>query len=129
MLWLNHAVNRLWRIKHAQADRPLDFPPFVTRAFRTDSEECYGGLEPSISAAIGSGLVNALEKARTTRPTDIAYVSLYSLSLGGRPPVIRSIKWGNEIVNDFDDLQQVELDLEVDAFMEDLSMIFGKQSR
>lgn len=117
-------MNNLWRIHHTTNDEQQDdYPPFVTRGFHTES---YGGLEPSIASAIGSGLVKGLERAKAMRPTDVAYVSLHSLSLGRRPPVIRSIKLGNEIVEP-GDTQQIELDLEVDALMEDLSMIFGTQ--
>jgi hypothetical protein len=117
----------MWRIKYIDTDdlaAQLDYPPFVTRAFPKESKESYGGLEPFLSSVIGKGLVKSLELAKRMRPTDVAYVSLLSLSLGSRPPVIRSVKLSNKIVKE--DETQIELDLEVDALLEDLSMIFSK---
>ena len=124
-LWLNHIFNNLWRISDTDSmdsSQEYGYPVFVSRAFR--EAEAYGGLEPYISSAIGAGLVKNLELTKAMRPTDVAYISLFSLSLGRRPPVIRNLRLGDEIVQR--DPSKIELDFDVDAIFEDMSLVLGK---
>jgi len=121
---INQLLRRFWRINSHGNDGKSSirrkYPMFVSRVFLEDSGESYGGLEPFISSAIGAGLIKNLELAKATRPTDVAYVSLFSLSLGGQPPVIRKL----EIVQG--DSNRLELDLDLEAFLNDMAMILGK---
>jgi len=126
-VWLNHILDKLWRIEVASPKNSHpSYPVFVTRAFRDFNYPThgFGGLEPAISAMVGAGIVKNLELAQALRPTDVAYASLYSLSLGRRPPVVRSVKIGNEVVQGH--TTRVELDLDVDALMDEMSIVLGK---
>lgn len=115
------------------------FPAFVRRGMTTGrcqhclssasgcvSSHCgpfYGGLEPLLSANIGNALITALQGAKESRPSDIAYASLHSFALGSRPPLIRSIEYlgttraGNP-----------EYKIDVDVQMEDLNIVIGESS-
>ena len=91
-----------------------------------DTAEChpYGGLEPYISGNIGTLLLYALGEARALRRKDVAYASLYSFTLGNKPPLLRSI----EFLGASQDRSNLHFNVEVDALLEDLSLVLGKLS-
>lgn len=145
VLWLNALLNQVWRVHYDPMslvgrkfakDIPR-YPKFVTRAAemtklgRRDRTRGpfdslgllpYSGLEPYISSSIGESLLTALESSKASRPSDIAYVSLHSLTLGSTPPLIRSIelhgvKQGGEVTQYL---------VDVDAVLDDFSLVVGK---
>ena len=129
-LWINHILNSFWRIRATVGlELPFEYryPIFVSRGFPQVAEGRigYGGLEPFISSAIGLAVIKSLELTENLTPTNVAYVSLFSLSLGGRPPVLRHLRLG-EIVRQGGSTK-LELELDVDALLEDLSIVLGTQ--
>jgi Ca2+-dependent lipid-binding protein len=119
VVWLNKAVEKLWRVAAKDADLAYQYPIFVKRAFKERSTWTHGGLEPYLSSAIGSGIVRGLEIAKALRPNDVAYISLHSLELGSRPPLLRNVRLSDESWQ----LDRLELYFEVDALLEDSAMV------
>ena len=77
----------------------------------------YGGVVPYISEIVGGKVVEAL-KTDEERPSDVAYVSLDSFTLGSQPPIIRGIK-----VKGRENKNILSLALDVDALLSDLSVV------
>eukprot|EP00797_Seminavis_robusta_P014526 Sro219_g090320.2 (891) ;mRNA; f:14041-16964 len=117
-LWLNKVLKKVWRVD-SETDLSHQYPVFVKRASKAMTNLKQGGLEPFLSSAIGTGIVRGLDLAKTLRPTDVAYVSLFSLSLGSLPPMVRSVRISEGTWHE----NRIEVDLEVDAFLEDLMMV------
>lgn len=127
-LWINHVLNSFWRIRATgdlEVPHEYRYPIFVSRGFPQVAEggSSYGGLEPYIASLVGEGIVKSLELTESITPTNVAYVSLFSLSLGGRPPVLRHLRLG-ELVKQGGSTR-MELELDVDALLEDLSLVLG----
>jgi hypothetical protein len=118
------------------------YPKYVRRSIRSDSYgsfECrscdwdhkgpeissksschpYGGLEPYVSGKIGTVLLDALGRSRALRRNGVAYASLYSFTLGKKPPLLRSI----EFLGSSHDGRNLNFNCEVDANLEDLSLV------
>lgn len=130
-LWINHIVGSFWRIRPTRSLDSFhenDYPLFVSRGFPQEAERTrsYGGLEPYIASAIGAGLVKSLELTKAMTPTSVAYVSLFSLSLGGRPPILRNLKFGE--ISSKGDSTKMELEFDLDAVLEDMSIVLGKDA-
>ena len=130
-LWINHIVGSFWRIPSTHSlelSHENNYPLFVSRGFPQEAGGVrrYGGLEPYIASAIGTGLVKSLELTKAMTPTSVAYVSLFSLSLGGRPPMLRRLKLGETVAGG--DGAKLELEFDVDALMADMSIVLGKGS-
>lgn len=145
-------LNQIWRVPHEEgtewAKLSEEFPKFVRRSIRANTYgrfECrscdwdgvgpqlfstsacqpYGGLEPYISSKIGTLLLDALGGSRVSRRSDVAYASLYSFTLGNKPPLVRSV----EFLGASHDRSKLHFNVEVDATLEDLSLVLGKLSR
>lgn len=131
MQWFNGLLERLWRVKHHQQGdflNEVNYPIYVLRAFECQVErDHYGGLEPQLSSVIGRMIVKSLDVAKAARPTDVAYVSLFSLSLGKQPPIIRYVGRPDTQRAFRGNQTRIELDLEVDALFEDMSLVLGKK--
>lgn len=131
VVWLNNLLDQLWRVPREEksefAYESTVYPSYVLRTFREQrSQESYGGLEPQLSSLIGKGIVKGLEAAKTLRPSDIAYVSLFSLSLGKRAPVIRTVEVLDSRTKFRGNATRVELNIDLDALFEDMSIVLGK---
>lgn len=152
--WLNALINQIWRVTYDPgseegmkwANLSREFPKFVQRSIRSNTygriecrscdwdgsrqlfgtSEChpYGGLEPYVSGKIGTSLLDALGGARALMRKDVAYASLYSFTLGNRPPLLRSI----EFLGTSQDRTSLHFNVEVDALLEDLSLVLGKHA-
>mmetsp|Transcript_54298 Transcript_54298/g.65490 ORF Transcript_54298/g.65490 Transcript_54298/m.65490 type:complete len:933 (-) Transcript_54298:226-3024(-) len=134
--------------KKKQKRQRLVYPPFISKIINDQikkrrkckcstvpNENCacspalpYGGLEPYLSSKIGSLLVDALQSTpEQSRPSDVAYVSLDSFTLGSMPPIIRGVALqgfhegeegpGGEIRT------SVDLDLDLDVLFNDFLLI------
>ena len=118
--WLNLLLSQIWHVTHPSSDEKLlaSYPSFVSRAIQENiADELYGGLEPYISTQIGNVLVDAL-KTNDERPSEVAYVSLNTFTLGSNPPLIRGISLrGTE-----EDGQVLNLGIDIDALLGDLSV-------
>lgn len=118
--WLNLLLSQIWHVTHPSSDEKLlaSYPSFVSRAIQENiADELYGGLEPYISTQIGNVLVDAL-KTNDERPSEVAYVSLNTFTLGSHPPLIRGISLrGTE-----EDGQVLNLGIDIDALLGDLSV-------
>lgn len=151
--WLNRLMSQIWRVPYDPdseegsqwATLSRQYPKFVRRSIRRDSYgrfECqscdwdgkgpqlfstpacqpYGGLEPYISGNIGTVLLDALGGSRASWRNDVAYASLYSFTLGNKPPLLRSI----EFLGPSQDRSNLHYNVEIDANLEDLSLVLGK---
>jgi len=152
--WLNVLLTQIWRVPYDPASEKgtewanlsREYPKFVRRSIRANTYgrfECrscdwdggghpqlfstpackpYGGLEPYISGKIGTLVLDALGGSRALRRNDVAYASLYSFTLGNRPPLLRSI----EFLGASHDRSNLHFNVEVDATLEDLSLVLGK---
>jgi Ca2+-dependent lipid-binding protein len=119
VLWLNKAVEKLWRVEARNTDVSYQYPIFVRRTFKGRSTRTHGGLEPYLSSAIGSGIVRGLEIAKALRQNDVAYISLHSLELGSHSPLVRNVR-----LNDASwQHDRLEVFFEIDALLEDSSMV------
>ena len=150
--WFNAVLDHIWRVPFGDGKTPileamqeLGYPLFVSRAVQETlkSLECtgfpldadpagiclpYGGLEPFITSKLGTAMMRAFETDKELMPTDVSYLSLYSFTLGGRPPVIRSAELVHANLNGRRVGDKVELDLDVDVLFSDLSLVLGKNS-
>lgn len=151
--WLNALLNHMWRVPYDPDSEEgsqwealsRQYPKYVRRSIRSDSygsfkcRSCdwdakgpeiistslchpYGGLEPYVSGKIGTVLLDALGRSRALRRNGVAYASLYSFTLGNKPPLIRSI----EFLGSSHDGHNLNFNVEVDANLEDLSLVLGK---
>jgi hypothetical protein len=118
VVWLNKAVGKIWRVEAKDSDLAYQYPIFVRRTFKERSTT-HGGLEPYLSSAIGSGIVHGLEIAKALRPNDVAYISLHSLELGSRPPLLRNVQLNDKSWQQ----DRLEFYFEVDALLEDSAMV------
>lgn len=152
VFWLNAFFDHIWRVPFGdgktpilQAMQELGYPLFVSRAVQEtlNSPKCtgflldadsagnclpYGGLEPFITSKLGTAMIRAFETDRELMPTDVSYLSLYSFTLGSRPPVIRSAELVRANLNGRRVGDKVELDLDLDVLFSDLSLVLGKHS-
>ena len=151
-VWLNALLSQIWRVRYDPASKEgaqwetlsREYPKFVRRSIRSNTYgrfECrscewegnednrdlstclpYGGLEPYISGNIGALILGALEDSKASRQNDVAYTSLYSFTLGHKPPLIRNI----ELLGASQDASKLHFNVEVDAILEDLSLVLGE---
>ena len=107
-VWLNQFLSHVWQTERLEGQCPsTQSPEYVQRGMNGGADchrgwrrrnhrcaECvsYGGFEPYLAQSIGETMMIMLEDYRQTRPHDVAYASLHSLSLGTRPPIVRSIE-------------------------------------
>jgi hypothetical protein len=149
--WLNAVLDHIWRVPFGDGKTPIlqamqqrGYPLFVSRAVQEtlNSPKCtfpldadsagsclpYGGLEPFITTKLGTTMMRAFETDRELMPTDISYLSLYSFTLGSRPPVVRSAELVRANLNGRRVGDRVELDLDLDVLFSDLSLVLGKNS-
>jgi hypothetical protein len=154
VFWLNALLDNFWRVPFGDDGRnhpvmqflhELGYPMFVSRAIQQtiDSKGCprwpqetavsvpigclpYGGLEPYLASGVGTALLETLALVKSSIPIDLAYVSLYSFTLGSRPPIIRSVKLRRANFETRGIGDSVELDLDVDMLMSDLSIVLGE---
>ena len=114
----------------------FSFPKCKCRQCSIDCPgEClivYGGLEPVLSGVIGNYLNELFQSSGTPssqseknvqqKASDVAYVSIHSVTIGSQPPLIRGVTLlGKEKGGDRYDY---ELDLLV--LFEDMEIILGK---
>ena len=85
------------------------------------SLKMYGGLEPYISSSLTAALESALESLSYSRPSDIAYLSLHSFTLGSKPPIIRGIK-----LTGFEGEQVVQFEVDLDVLLGDAALVLGR---
>ena len=154
--WMNAIIDHVWRVPFGdektpvlQAMQELGYPMYVSRAAQeemkkrgcnstkgpnSDSVESplcmpYGGLEPYISSTIGAMLVTELDANKDYYiPSDVAYVTLHSFTLGRRPPIVRSVELVKAILGQENRREgdRVEIDVDVDVLLTDLSFVLGK---
>jgi hypothetical protein len=154
--WMNAIIDHVWRVPFGDEKTPvlqamaeLGYPMYVSRAAQeemkkrgcysakesdynsTESPLCmpYGGLEPYISSTIGAMLVTELDANKDYYiPSDIAYVTLHSFTLGRRPPVVRSVELVKAILGQENRKEgdRVEIDVDLDVLLHDLSFVLGK---
>jgi len=105
--------------------RSCDWDSIGPQLFSSAACKPYGGVEPYISGSIGTLLLDALGGSRATRRNGVAYASLYSFTLGRKPPLLRSI----EFLGASQDRSKLHFNIEVDAILEDLSLVLGKSGR
>lgn len=131
-LWLNLLLVQMWRVSFPvdslSAESALaGYPIFVRRAIEktlkssrfTLPSGIYGGLEPYISERVGKVLAETIKSSDDDRPSDVAYVSLDSFTLGSQPPLVRGISTKDTGF----DKKTVQLRIDVDALLGDLSVV------
>jgi len=135
VVWFNAFLKQIWRVEYDHVtgkgknlSSKVLFPQFVTRAVQSSLQGSepsvpYGGLEPNLSSIIGTSILDSLDSTnKASRPSDIAYVSLYSFTMGDTPPLIRSVELQG--VKNNGGITQFTVD--VDAILDDLSLVLGK---
>jgi hypothetical protein len=126
-IWLNTLIQQIWRVPASDCPSYPDYVRDGIKACRRDSvrdcviEQCdiYGGLDPFLSWSIGDALIAALDTSRVSRPRNIAFASLQSISLGSNPPMIRHV----ELVGASNDGQRTEYMIDFDLSLEDLRLV------
>lgn len=129
-VWLNTLLQQIWRVPSSECP---DYPDYVRDGMHgcnQDPVNCidgtcdssYGGLEPFLAWTIGDALTAALESSRISRPRNVAYASLHSISLGSLPPLIRHV----QILDRSNDGRHTDFLIEFDMSLEDLRMVLGK---
>jgi hypothetical protein len=126
-LWLNTLIQQIWRVPASECPSYPDYVRDGIKACSRDSvrncvsELCdiYGGLDPFLSWSIGDALIAALDTSRVSRPRNIAFASLQSISLGSHPPTIRHI----EILSVTNDGRHTEYMVDFDLALEDLRLV------
>lgn len=78
---------------------------------------------------IGKGIVKGLEISKASRPTDVAYVSLFSLSLGSKPPLIRKIEITDSHTASRGNKTSVAMIFDIDALLDGMSLVLGKSAQ
>lgn len=132
LIWLNSLVDQIWRVPGPLPLGSSAYPSFVLRGMEGDDSRgrncplriCsfYGGLEPHISTHIGRNLARLLHPSRAGRRTDVTYASLYSFSLGSKPPLLKSIEFlGTTARGDREYL------VDVDLILEDMEVVLGER--
>jgi hypothetical protein len=143
VLWVNALFTQIWQTRGTELTKPKSgrkYPVFVDRAMkrRLDSELCqrcdkeikncpeecsivHGGLEPVLSGIIGNSLMEMFQSLKYSGPKDVAYVSIYSITLGSQPPLIRGVELlGKEHAG-----ERYEYELDVLVLFEDMEIILG----
>lgn len=103
--------------------RSCDWDGGGPELFSTPACKPFGGLEPYISSRIGTLLLDALAESRASRRNGVAYASLYSFTLGSKPPLVKSVGFvgASEDRNNL-----LHFNVDVDAILEDLSLVLGE---
>ena len=127
-VWLNTLLNQIWRVPASECPPYPDFVRDGIKACSRDPRDCidgscyiYGGLEPFLSWTIGNALTAALDTSRVSRPRNIAFASLQSISLGSHPPTIRHV----EMLGVRDHGRKTDYLIDFDLSLEDLSLVLG----
>lgn len=126
-VWLNTLMQQIWRVPSSQCP---PYPAFVRDGIKACGRDAvrdcmntpcdvYGGLEPYLSWTIGDALTAALDMSRVSRPRNVAFASLQSISLGSHPPAIRHV----EVLGVSDDGRKTEYVIDFDLALEDLNLV------
>lgn len=126
-VWLNTLIQQIWRVPASDCPSYPDYVRDGIKGCKRDSvrdcviEQCdiYGGLDPFLSWSIGDALISALDTSRVSRPRNIAFASLQSISLGRNPPTIRHI----EVLGVSSDGRRTEYMIDFDLSLEDLRLV------
>ena len=137
-VWLNSLLGHIWRVPNDPKlyKKIPSYPPFVLQDVDRTKNACYcnvddvhcdctlsyGGLEPYISSLIGAALMNTLDSSMGSRPGDVAYISLYSFTLGSSPPLIRGV----ELRGLEGDGKSINFGVNLDMLTGDLSVVLGE---
>lgn len=145
VLWVNALFNQIWQTRGPESKKPTSgktHPIFVDRAMKRTNydnqtchtcpqengecpEECFivfGGLEPIIAGIIGNYFMEVFQASKSSGPTDVAYVSIHSITLGSQPPLIRGV----ELLGKERGGERYEYELDVLFLFEDMEIILGK---
>lgn len=144
VLWVNALFTQIWQTRGTESTKPKSgrkYPIFVERAMkqrRLDNELCQhcdkeikncpgecsivnGGLEPVLSGIIGNSLMEMFQSLKYAGPKDVAYVSIYSITLGSQPPLIRGV----ELMGQEHEGERYEYELDVLVLFEDMEIVLG----
>lgn len=142
VLWVNALFNQIWQTRGPESKKPTSgktHPIFVDRAMKRTNyenqtchtcpqengecpEECFivfGGLEPIIAGIIGNYFMEVFQASKSSGPTDVAYVSIHSITLGSQPPLIRGV----ELLGKERGGERYEYELDVLFLFEDMEII------